>query len=294
MFEINKKFFLQLPISKQNQLRKKVEDHFKFYKNLDKKEEYEQNQEEGKEGSTNEEEMREAIKEMTLDDGILNVNLGIPIMIIWNKSDVVASADTAKYYQQRLEFIMKHLREFALRYGASIMFTSTKKGTNMQELYSYLLHRYYDTNPVSPELKNTFRSYSDTITNKESIFIPTGYDSPKLVQLLCPNIDDPYDKIVIRIKASREVADVEEIKWEDITTIIDSISEKQGENEDDTAQPSEAAVENVKKKKIDPNAFFNKLRQGAANNRDSTKTGEDEKPKNIEDFKKKLFMKNIE
>lgn len=202
MFEINKKFFLQLPVSKQNQLRKKIEDHFKFYKNPDKKEdEFVQTEENAKEPSTSEEEMRQAINDMPLDEGILNVNLGIPIMIICNKSEVVATAETTKYYQQRLEFIMKHLREFALRYGASIMFTSTKKGTNMLGLYSYLLHRFFDSNPVSPEL-----------TNKESMFIPTGYDSPKLVQQLCPSIDDPYDKIVIKIKASRDVAEQEEIK----------------------------------------------------------------------------------
>lgn len=81
------------------------------------------------------------------------------------------------------------------------MFTSTKKGTNLLGLYTYLLHRYFDLNPISPE-----------ITNKESIFIPSGYDSPKLVQQLCPNIDDPYEKIVIKIRVSREVAEAEEEK----------------------------------------------------------------------------------
>lgn len=83
IFEINKKLFLQLPVVKQNELRKKMEDHFKLYKNPDKRdEEYAESNEEGKENSNQADEMHEAIKEMALDEGVLNVNLGIPILII--------------------------------------------------------------------------------------------------------------------------------------------------------------------------------------------------------------------
>jgi dynein light intermediate chain 1 len=169
IFEISKK----LPAAKQNEMRKRLEDHFRFYKNPDKKEDMSDTTEDDKNQESNDEEMNEALKNMALDEGILSVNLGIPIIIICNKSEVVASGDTIKYFQTRLEFIMKHIREFALRYGASIIFTSTKKGSNLEELYTYIQHRLFDLSTVSPE-----------ITNKESMLIPTGYDSPKLVQQL--------------------------------------------------------------------------------------------------------------
>ena len=100
-----------------------------------------------------------------------------------------------KYFTSRFEFIFKNLREFSLRYGASMIFTSAKKGTNMDVLNSYLNYRFFDADfNIGPE-----------INNKEGIFIPAGYDSPNLVKQLCPNIDDPYDKIVINIGGSGEI-----------------------------------------------------------------------------------------
>lgn len=113
----------------------------------------------------------------------------------------MATGETSKYFTPRFDFILKNLREFSLRYGASLIFTSAKKGTNMDVLNSYLKYRYFDADfKVGPE-----------INNKEGIFIPAGYDSPKLVQQLCPNIDDPYDKIVSNVGGSAEV-DQEEVR----------------------------------------------------------------------------------
>lgn len=195
IFEINKKLFLQLSVTKQNQMRKNIENHYKFYKNPDKTQQkpVEEEQKEGEGGE--EEEIREAINDMDLEDGILNVNLGVPIMVICAKSEVVSTGETMKYFHQtRFDYILKHLREFCLRYGAALVFTSSRKGTNLELLYNYLRHRFFDADfNVGPELNN-----------KESIFIPSGFDSPKLVQQLLPNIDDPYDKIVSNVSGGNE------------------------------------------------------------------------------------------
>lgn len=78
IFEISKK----LPTTKQNELRKKLEDHFRLYKNPDKQDDIANDNEESKEQTENDDEMNEAIMNMPLDDGILNVNLGIPIIVI--------------------------------------------------------------------------------------------------------------------------------------------------------------------------------------------------------------------
>lgn len=277
IFEISKK----LPTTKQNELRKKLEDHFRLYKNPDKQDDIANDNEESKEQTENDDEMNEAIMNMPLDDGILNVNLGIPIIVIWNKSEVVASGETIKYFQTRFEFIMKHIREFALRYGASIIFTSTKKGTNLEELYTYLLHRYFDLNPVSPE-----------ITNKESILIPTGYDSPKLIQQLWPNIDDPYDKIVIRVRATKEMVEEDDIVCDSLDEVIESLSELQNNADEEKENTTQVTVQ---KKKVDPNTFFKNLKEGGIKKRESNvNNNPKDKTKNVEDFKKKLFLKNID
>lgn len=130
IFEINKKLFLQLPVAKQNLMKKKIEEHFKLYKNPNKTENQETagniSEETKINNETAEDDMKEALKQLDLEEGVLNVNLGVHIMIIWTKSEVVATGETMKYFQSRFEFILKHLREFALRYGASLIFTSWK------------------------------------------------------------------------------------------------------------------------------------------------------------------------
>lgn len=287
IFEINKKLFLQLPVSKQNAMRKKIEDHFKFYKNPAKTAE-DKATEDGKENEQNEgegeDDMRDALKDMDLEDGILNVNLGVRIMVICTKSEVVASGDSQKYFQPRFEFILKHLREFCLRYGASLIFTSAKKGTNWELLYNYL---FFDAD----------FNHGPEINNKESIFIPAGYDSPKLVELLVPNIDDPYDKIVNNLSAGEQAAEEEEVTWEDWDTWLKSMNV----NKDD-------AAEKAKTKKVDPKNFFQRLRQGA-DKRESTKAPEapaeennakadedkdNDKEQKLAEFKKKLMMKDLD
>jgi dynein light intermediate chain 1 len=39
---------------------------------------------------------------------------------------------------------MKKLREYALQFGASVIFTSVNENKNVELLYRYLLHRIYD------------------------------------------------------------------------------------------------------------------------------------------------------
>jgi hypothetical protein len=87
IFEINKKLFLQLPVAKQNQMKKKIEEHFKLYKNPNKvvegNEAAESASEETKTNNeTTEDDRKEALKQLDLEEGVLNVNLGVHIMII--------------------------------------------------------------------------------------------------------------------------------------------------------------------------------------------------------------------
>lgn len=124
-----------------------------------------------------------------------------------------------KYFQPRFEFIMKHVREFALRYGASVIFTSCLKGTNMELLYSYLKHIFFEADfAIGPE-----------INNKESIFIPSGFDSPKLISQLVPGIDDPYDKIIVNISGGDNLDAEEEVECKDFYEELDANSFKKAE-----------------------------------------------------------------
>lgn len=53
--------------------------------------------------------------EMPLGEGVLKVNLGIPIIVICNKVDLInAQGEKAKLLQENLDFIQKHMREYCL------------------------------------------------------------------------------------------------------------------------------------------------------------------------------------
>ena len=85
--------------------------------------------------------------EMPLGPGVLKVNLGIPILVVCNKIDLLSvNGDRAKFLEENLDFIQKNVREYALQYGATVMFTSAKSNQdrNLDTMYQYILSRLYD------------------------------------------------------------------------------------------------------------------------------------------------------
>lgn len=286
IFEINKQLFLKLPVQKQNKMRRDIENHFKFYQNPEKVD-TEVKEGENQEGEGDEDEMREAIHDMDLDEGVLNVNLGVPIIIICSKSEVVATGESQGYFQPRFDFIQKNLREFALRYGASIIFTSAKKkGTNMETLYQYLQHRFFDAEfKVGPETNN-----------REGLFIPSGFDSPNIVAQLCPNIDDPYDKIVNNV-AGLDDDEEKEVEWEDWDKWLESMKSTFTIPEDDeklSTAKKDKPDQNPEDKKVNTKDFFQNLIKKNKSNRESVKTKEGDGEQAKPDKFSKLRLDNVE
>ncbi|CAI5727194.1 hypothetical protein KXD40_005525 [Peronospora effusa] len=123
-----------------------------------------------------------------LAEGVLSKNIGVPLVII------VAKADLRPENSVKMDYIEYTLRQFALRYGASVVFTSAKTGSNVDTLRKYILHRAY-----SCQFKFT---EPPQLVDRTSIFIPSGYDSFELInqslvgsQARWP-IDKPFEKIV--------------------------------------------------------------------------------------------------
>lgn len=71
-----------------------------------------------------------------------------------------------------------------------MMFTDIHQQTNLELLYRYLLHRLYDF-----EFLDKVQS-----TQKNSIFIPSGFDSLLLIEALCKgsNLDNKVFEEVIK------------------------------------------------------------------------------------------------
>ena len=83
-----------------------------------------------------------------------------------NKSDEIQASDKKKFYEEKFDFILSHLRQIAIEYGASIIYTSAKSNCNLKLLYQYICHILF----------NFQLSNKPNLIDKEAIFIPSGSD----------------------------------------------------------------------------------------------------------------------
>eukprot|EP00761_Pharyngomonas_kirbyi_P002991 gb/GECH01002995.1/.p1 GENE.gb/GECH01002995.1/~~gb/GECH01002995.1/.p1 ORF type:complete len:439 (+),score=96.32 gb/GECH01002995.1/:1-1317(+) len=118
-----------------------------------------------------------------LPKGVLQVNLGIPIIIVPCKSDGLLKtavrtceekfslsneyhAAPDSYHVQFMNFVAYSIRKLALKYGASLIYTSAMQNTNCDILLEYLVHQllYRDEFRVQPDEK------------PRSVLLPAGSD----------------------------------------------------------------------------------------------------------------------
>lgn len=102
------KFLLKLPVEKQHEMTKSLENYLKLWE-----EECQLNPDGGKKEKPSEEVINLKL-EMPLKEGLLKTNLGIPIIFVVNKSDIVVNANERKRYEEDSEFIFKYIRKYAL------------------------------------------------------------------------------------------------------------------------------------------------------------------------------------
>jgi dynein light intermediate chain 1 len=153
--EILGKIVSSLPLEEQDGLVKSVTDYVKSYRDPDFVSE------------------NTSAEDIPLAEGILQVNLGVPIIVICCKSDLVWSVDKNREQNDKiLDSCLRTLREFCLTYGASLFYTSSKSNISISLLYDYIMHRIYGY----PLL------HKANIVAKDQIFIPSGWDSPSLIQ----------------------------------------------------------------------------------------------------------------
>ena len=79
----------------------------------------------------------------------------------------------------KFEFILKHIRKMAINYGATIIYTSTKKKLNIQILYDYIFYTLYNFDMIHPT----------NMRAKNLFFIPSGYDRMSILK----NSDNQHD-----------------------------------------------------------------------------------------------------
>jgi dynein light intermediate chain 1 len=157
----------------------------------------------------------------------MSENLGLPVVLLCTKSDVLAgpssgAAASALPGQQeqeqeqqgderldphvvatRHDFLQLQLRRLALRYGAALVYTSARDGTNCAELHRYLLHRLYPeggTVAVTPPPPQA--------VERAAVLVPSGWDSPELIGDAPGgwSFDTPFEKVWPRPKGAFSAA----------------------------------------------------------------------------------------
>ncbi|CAF3627668.1 unnamed protein product [Rotaria sp. Silwood1] len=128
---------------------------------------------------------------LPLPEGVLTKSFGIPVIVVITKCDVMSTLEKENDYKdEQFDFMQYHLRKFCLEYGAALFYTSVKEKKNIDKLYKYILHKCYGYPFTLPA----------AIVERDAIFIPSGWDNPKKVDILLENLH--------RLKSTDNYSDV--------------------------------------------------------------------------------------
>ena len=191
---------------------------------------------------------------MSLNNDVLMTNCGVPIVFVINKSDNVYHK-----YEDKNEFILRHVRKCAINYGATVIYTSTKSNYNISILSDYIFHSLFNYDLV----------HKPNMIDKNSYFIPSGYDRLTVLtsndsqhdldyeytdiikeekeeeiieeEVICEKVSDFFKKVKDRVYRSRKSIIREDLKsgknlqFKDIPKKKDTIElEKEKEKEKPT------------------------------------------------------------
>ena len=204
---------LKFPFDKQQELRQNVINGIKLYAEP----EFDEDGNLKKEILTEEQKMIKL--ELPLKEGVLKTNCGVPLVFLINKSDVVSQTGEKKFFEENSEFILKHIRQIALLYGASIIYTSGKGNNNLEILYNYICHRLFDFElPHKPNL-----------IDKDCYFIPAGYDSLTALKSMDTqnDLNVLYDERIPQEKIKNFITE-EEIVCEDTNVFLGKLKSEKG------------------------------------------------------------------
>ena len=139
-------------------------------------------------------------------------NCGVPIVFVINKSD-----SPCQKYDEKTEFILRHIRKSAINYGASIIYTSTKSNTNISILYDYIFYSLYNCDLV----------HKPNMIDKNSFFIPSGYDRLSVLKSNDSQNDLDYEYIdIIKEEKQEEKKEEDEIKCEKMSDFLKKVKDR--------------------------------------------------------------------
>jgi len=182
---------------------------------------------------------------LPLGEGILTKNLGIPIAFVCNKADAINKFESECEYQDSdFDFIQQHLRQLALVYGATLIYTAprgTEEHSGVGVLRDYISHRMFGSSfDVKAE-----------VLEKDAVFVPAGYDSKEKISVLeDPSKVGDYEEVICPpdedVKKTRDTEEVVAMADNDFLAQHQESLAQAATSERRSAKPLFAAMEDSK------------------------------------------------
>lgn len=129
---------------------------------------------------------------LPLEEGVLTCNIGLPVIVVCNKSDASAMLENdLDYRNEHFDFMQMHLRKACLRYGAALVYCG-KSGKTRDTLARYIFHRAYGI-PCG---------FKANIAERDCVFVPSGWDGSKKIAMLHAGLksispDDAFEDHIV-------------------------------------------------------------------------------------------------
>lgn len=206
--EVFENLIQNLPEEKQKQLKEKVSNIVKTY-------EEPQFDEKGNliKEKKEENERKESINSTDTIIKEVKINIGIPLIFVVNKSDVTQENDKKKIFDEKSEFILSHIRQIALDYGAAIIYTSAKTNCNLKILYQYICHIFFNY-PLTNK---------PNLIDKEAFFIPAGADDSSVLEENELFLSKAYEKEFEDPTKKKSIVEENDVICEDTNNFLSEI-----------------------------------------------------------------------
>ena len=161
-----------------------------------------------------------------LKEGVLTINCGVPLVFVINKSDVATDSTEKKKFEENSEFILHHIRSLAIGYGATIVYTSGYRNLNLNILYDYICHTFFNFDLI----------HKPNLTDIDAYYIPAGYDNLTLLKSNDEQkqyLNELYEKKIT--PTIKKIKEEEDIQCEDTNTFFENLK-KMGVKGKDTGK----------------------------------------------------------
>ncbi|KAJ3112780.1 hypothetical protein HK100_002216 [Physocladia obscura] len=118
---------------------------------------------------------------LPLGNGVLTHNLGVPIVVVCTKADLMPSLERDYGYGDgTFDYIQQSLRTVCLKYGASLFYTSIHRPKSIFYLRSYILHLLNRNSPHANQFPFPYRA---EVIDRDNVRVPMGWDNWGLIRV---------------------------------------------------------------------------------------------------------------